>query len=429
VTTSDRPGVRATLRAVRADNDLSLVRDVAATMGNRLALVAIGMVTSVVVARALGPEGRGIFALATALTAVAVQFGNVGLHASNTWAVARDRTLLGPLLGNTLVVSLGLGGLVAGITWAVATSLPGFEVTGVILVLAIASIPVNLAYLLLQNLQLGIQKIRTYNAMELIHRLIVVAVLAIAIAGGWLNPATAVGAGLVAGVVVTSWAAVATARAAGASLRPRTRLLVEHARYGARAYVAALLAYLVLRLDLLLVGALRGATDVGYYSIAVSLAELIYLLPVVVGQMLFPRLSATTDAASRHATVRRASIGIGVAMTTGAAVAAIAAGPAINLLYGAAFAPSIPAFLWLLPGIVFLSIYTILSSYLAAVGMPAISLLTPGLGLSLNLALNLALLPGFGIVGAAIASTVTYGLMLAILVAWFRGPSSVRVPE
>ena len=71
-------------------------------MSTRISLVIVGFVTSVIIARTLGPEGRGMFAMAVTLGAIGVQFTNLGLHGSNTYYASRDTQLLSPLLGNSL---------------------------------------------------------------------------------------------------------------------------------------------------------------------------------------------------------------------------------------------------------------------------------------------------------------------------------------
>ena len=60
------------------------------TYATRILLIGIGLVSAVIVARLLGPQGRGIYAVAAATGALGVQFGNLGLHTSNIYFVARD---------------------------------------------------------------------------------------------------------------------------------------------------------------------------------------------------------------------------------------------------------------------------------------------------------------------------------------------------
>jgi len=64
---------------------------------------------------------------------------------------------------------------------------------------------------------------------------------------------------------------------------------------GVRAYTIAFFGFLLLRIDLLMVKYILGATEAGYYSISQVLAENSMMFPVVVGLLLFPKLSATKE--------------------------------------------------------------------------------------------------------------------------------------
>ena len=73
-------------------------------------------------------------------------------------------------------------------------------------------------------------------------------------------------------------------------------------------------------------------------------------------------------------------------------------------------------FLLLLPGVLALSLESIFMNDLAGRGLPPVVIVVPGVGLALNLALNLVFIPRFGLSAAAAASSIAYGVMLAI--AW-----------
>jgi O-antigen/teichoic acid export membrane protein len=155
---------------------------VAETFGTRILLIGIGLVTSVIVARCLGPEGRGLYAVAATIGAIGVQFGNLGLHASNTFYAARDRTLLPALLGNTVMVTLGFGGFIAVVAWIIFSQWPHLApIQKKLLSLSLAYIPFGIGYMLLQNLLLGIQKIRSYNIVEVINKTLVIFLIGFAI--------------------------------------------------------------------------------------------------------------------------------------------------------------------------------------------------------------------------------------------------------
>ena len=140
------------------------LRNVIGTLGSRAVMVVLRVVTAVIVTRAFGPQGRGLYATAVALSAIGVQVGNMGLHASNTWAVARDRSLLGALIANSLLASLVIGSVMVALLLAIVAIWPGVAPLDLgLLLLALVSIPIGIAYLLLQNLLLGTERIRAYN--------------------------------------------------------------------------------------------------------------------------------------------------------------------------------------------------------------------------------------------------------------------------
>ena len=390
------------------------LQNVIGSLGSKAVLLALSVVTAVTVTRALGPDGRGLFATAVAMSAIGMQLGNLGLHASNTWAVARDRAILGALVANSLLASAIAGGIVIVGILIVAAVWPGsLGLSPDLLALALISIPIGIAFLLLQNLFLGLDRIRAYNGLEIANRAAATLVLvALAIAG----IITAVNA---FAVVVVLWglasllSMVLLMRGRSLRLVPSRTLIFEHARYGIKAYLGALASFLLLRVDVLLVQSMLGSEQTGYYSVAASLADNILLLPIVVGSLLFARLSAIADPVSQWRIARAAAAGLAVVMFAISVLAVFLSEPVIRILFGQAFLPSVNPFIWLLPGLVLLSINLPFMNYFGAIGMPLVVVVGPFLALTINVVLNLGLIPAYGIVGASAASSVAYGSMLA----------------
>jgi Na+-driven multidrug efflux pump len=76
--------------------------------------------------------------------------------------------------------------------------------------------------------------------------------------------------------------------------------------------------------------------------------------------------------------------------------------------------------LWLLPGTVALSGSKILTGYIFSQGRPGLnSLITVG-SLAVTLAADFALIPPFGVSGAAVASSLAYGAHFALALAAYR---------
>jgi len=400
------------------------IRKVGETFVTRVLLIGIGLVTSVIVARILGPEGRGFYAVAITIGAIGVQFGNLGLHASNTYYVAGDRGLLPALAANTIIVSFAVGGVGTVLIWMIFQLWPQMApVRGLLLILSLLWIPFGLAYMLLQNLLIGIQEVRTYNKIELLTKALGLGLIGVLIITGAVGVETLFLVALIVLIIGLFWALLRLRTHIFTLPLPSLTLFKETIRYGSKAYLAALFAFLVLRVNLLMVKYILGAEEAGYYSIAATMADTVYMLPVVIGTILFPKLSAMTHDQEKWAFTRKMAVSVGVVTVVLATFAGLLAGPVVRILFGELFVPAVPAFIWLLPGIVLLSINTCYMNYFASIGMPLITVVSPGLAAIVNIAVNLKLIPWWGIVGASITSVLSYGLMLVasiIYVSYFR---------
>ena len=399
----------------RRVDDLDFVARIAETFATRIVLVFMGLITSVIVARILGPEGRGLYAVAATIGGIGVQFGNLGLHASNTYYVAKDRNLLSSLAANSVLISFVLGGSGAAVTWFFFSIWPKLApVQSVLLGLALIWIPFGLACMLLQNLLLGIQEVRAYNKVELITNIGNVTLIGFLFILGIISVESLFSVGLVALIVTLFWTMWRLRSHFTSIPKPSLALFKDNIVYGFKAYLAALFSFLVLRVDLVMVKYMLDAEQAGYYSIAAAMADMVYMLPVVTGTILFPKLSAMTDATTKWQFTGRLASRLTLVMFFVAGFAALLAKPMLGLLYGEEFLPAVPAFIWLLPGIVMLSSNTILMNYFASIGMPLITVYSPGFALIVNFALNVKLIPKFGIIGASISSVAAYGIMLIL---------------
>jgi len=390
-----------------------LVRDAAETLGTRILLTALGLVSSIVVARTLGPDGRGAFAVAGAVAAIGMQFGNLGLHASNTYYAARDRALLAPLLANALAVSLLGGSCGAGLAWVTLTLWPRLApVGGSLLVLSLASIPVGLAYMLLQNLLLGLGQVRAYNLLEIAGRLMGLALVALALGLQATSVEALFATGLLASFGSLCLAFWRLRSGIAAHLTPSLAVFRQTIGYGLKSYLTSFFMFMVLRSDLLMVKYMLGTQAAGYYSIAAGMADMVYMSALVVNTVIFPHFAAIKEPEAKWDLLKR-TLAVMAALMLALCVPAAALSKFLTgLLFGAAFVPAAVPFIWLLPGIYLLALSGILGSYVASIDIP-LSTVPFSCGIMvLNVILNVALIGHFGITGSAIASSICYGLLI-----------------
>ena len=412
-----------------------LRRNVLETYGTRVLVLVITFATAVVIARELGPTGRGLYAVAVTLGAIGAQFGNLGLHASNVYYVAKDRGLLPALIGNTLGVVF-VASVVAALSGICFAFWPNASpVHGVLLVLALASVPVSLAYLLTQGLLLGVNEVRAYNNIECggkLLALMLICVLALAHLG---TVELFFGATLSSVMVTFLWALLRLRRASGEAPKLSWTVFRRSIGIGARAYTISFFGFLLLRIDLLMVKYMLGATEAGYYSISQVLAENTMMFPVVVGLLLFPKLSALRAREEKLQLANKALLVTAALMLPAVVIAVWAAAPIISMAFGRNFLPAVSPFAWLMPGTYFLGLETVMVQLLNSEGFPPIIVVAWIVDTIVNVALNFWAIPRYGITGASIVSSVCYFLMFLIVAAvvWRRNytrlPAAVCAPN
>ncbi len=413
---------------------MKLLREGAAVLGLRLGQAAAGAGAGLVVARVLGPDGQGRYALGITLlmfVAAAVN-GGVGLAAVPTIrrrpAAARSllRTQALWTVGVTLVAAaLGAlawrtdagAALAARLGWSAATA---------------AAMAGALAALLLSDILtydlLALGRLRTGTAVNLGRGLLQLALLGVALASGVFGLATALvvfAVSQIAGVAVFGWLTARSAgrAAVGAPVR-ETGGLAGLLRAGWQGQLSAVVSLLHMRLALALVAAWHGAQAVGVYSVAVMIGEVLWLLPSAL-QPLLVWSSATDDREAGVATSARA-VRVALAATAAAAcLAAVAAPLLLAAVFGAQYRSAVPALWALLPGIVACAPGAVLAGDFIGRGRSAWNTQASLVTLAVNVGAGLLLIPRHGPLGAAIATSLAYTVGSTVMLARFRKVGSL----
>lgn len=377
-----------------------------------VALIPLSLITSVLIARMLGPEGRGIFAIAFSILAIGVQFGNLGLHTSNTYLVAKDVKSLPQLLANSLVISIGLGGSLAVLTWLIFYFWPSLSpIKGFALTLALGLIPFNLASLLLRNLLLGLQDIKAFNKVELFSKILTLLLLTIVYFLKSVTVEIVFAVGMLSILISCIWAFWSLRKHFTHILPPSFLVFKKSIGYGFKTYLACFFAFLVLRSDLLMINYMLDAGQAGYYSVATTLTDLLYLLPTAIGTILFPKLSSIKSEKDKWAMTQKVMWISGLILIPLILVATLLAHPIILFFYGKSFDPAVAPFMVLCFAIFFYGVNNITSIHLASIGMPWFAVHIWVIASALNIGLNLYLIPAYGVSGAAFSSLICYSMV------------------
>jgi len=373
----------------------------------------IGLVTSVIITRNLGPEGRGIFAMTVIIGAIGVQIGNLGLHGSNTFYVAKNPDTLPSLLGNSILISIVLGSLLVGVAALFFFFYPELApAQGSLLYLGLVWIPPGLAYLLIQNLLLGIQEFHTFNKIELFSKFVFLLLVGLIIFFNISSVTTIFTGSLIALVLSLAWSLRMIYPFLAHRISLSYSMFKRSIHYGIKSYLGSLFAFLLLRIDLLMVNEILGKEEAGWYDISVILAEMIYVLPIVVFTILFPKLCAMENIQNKWQLTKDVGAVLMVAMGIISVLIWFLAGPIIEILYGEAFLAAASVFILLVLGKSVICMSQVFGNFVASINVPWTAIPFGFLLVLINIQLNLIFIEHYGMIGAALASIICFSLLI-----------------
>ncbi len=408
----------------------SLGRNSAARFLADSAGLAFGMVSGIITARWLGPSGKGLFSSLSFLAAMVMQICSLGLGDAAIVLVGQRRATMQHALAVTVFAVICSAAVGMAILWSGAMVAFGsdWDLVRSATVVASAGLPVSLLVYVLgfilaaqerivaSSVVLGVTSGVTAAAMALL-----VAVLSLELPGAVLATVLGPAAGLVLAAVLL--------RRAGLSLRPRAgwAYLRPALRYGVTVEASYLVTVMFLRVDVLVVYSLAGANAAGQYSVALTVAALVGLLPIAISHATFPRMANVEVDEANELTVRAFRFAL-VAAVAGGLLLAAATPLLVPLLFGAAFRPAVAPAMLLIPGSIIWSSQWVLCRAAAARGRPGLLLRSFGLGLVVMGVIDWALVPHLGLVGAALGSAAGPAAGLLLCFRAYRGSSWWPVP-
>jgi O-antigen/teichoic acid export membrane protein len=389
---------------------------IARTAGfNMLVAVASGL-ASVVVARALGPTGRGEYAAIMAWFGISCIIGQMGLPAALCFYVAKDPLRAPDYIATSraMILATGMLALAVGLLVAPVLSRGNPEVASSYrMAFGISVVTyVGIAY----TYALQPRHILAWSVVRTIQPVLTLLILCAL----WLLKLLTLDAALFTLAATTTlqlgWGYWHCRRNALAPGHARFSLLSPLASYGIAQIAALAPATLNAQLDQLVLSQTVAAAVLGRYAIAVSLTCLPIPLVAAIGNIAFPRLAAQsvvteeTEKMQRNAIVASAVIAAAMLLP----LAAVAHWM-VPFLFGTGYRGAVPL-LWILtPGAIFLACGQVAGDLLRGRNRPAVVAWAQGLAAVFTVVLLLALLPIVGVYGAAIASTVAYGAALAAM--------------
>ena len=183
--------------------------------------------------------------------------------------------------------------------------------------------------------------------------------------------------------------------------------------------LAALASVVYFRIDSIMLGILADEKAVGMYCAAYRFMEATFIVPAMLTSAIFPRLAKATGSS---ATLRMAALGLAALASIATVVTYVAAAPLIGALYGTAYVRAGRTLEVLAFTIAPVYVGFLLTQAMIAFEQQNAYLRLTAMGVALNVALNLLLIPGHREVGAAIATLATEVAVVVTAAIWLRRP-------
>jgi len=169
------------------------------------------------------------------------------------------------------------------------------------------------------------------------------------------------------------------------------------------------------KLDIMLISRYQGATEVGLYSAAQQLTNIIPLLIGALSVVILPRLSKMKSRHELMGYLKKASLGLSV-LAAMALLLLPFSSIAINTIFGAKFSQSLDSFKILYIGYVMALIINPISLVIYALNKPKIFTFVNIGQLIASTALNILLIPVYGKIGASFTFLITTFLSGIIII-------------
>jgi len=398
------------------------------TFGAQVGVAFLSLGNVLIVSRYLGPTGRGDIAFLTAIAMISSNLATMGIHEANVNLAGSEPRLRRALAGNSLLLSGIFGALAIGAVVALVLVAPAVAggVDPWLLALTLASFPILVLNTYVRALLQGEYGFSISNATLALPALINVGVNGTLALLGQLTVGLAVGtwiAGQTIATVMMVWYLARRSRGFG---RPNMALVRRTLSFGSRSHVGRVMLLGNYRLDQWILGAIAGPSQLGVYSVAVALAEALFLLPSSLAAVQRPdlvRVSQAEAVRQSSAVFRNALL-----LTAIAGIVLIALAPWIVVgLFGDEFRGATNQLRVLVCGAFGVVALKQLGSALTARQKPSLASLAIGCAFVSTVVLDLLLIPHHGGMGAAIASTVSYTLGgIVVLVIFTRSLGGTR---
>lgn len=405
----------------------SFFKDIFSVGVSKSLIIISGLVTSIIIARVLGPEKNGTISALLVYPSLFMSIGSLGIRQSTTYFLGKNiftetqikravvqiwflTSILSLLICFLLIKYLSKSG--KDLWW---------------IILAVAPIPFTLFNIYNSGIFLGKNEISSFNKINWIPKFVVLVFTILLVIGLELDITGYLIALIIGPLVISLVLLLKNNFVKIFSCKLDWYIIKKMLSLGLVYALALMVINLNYRIDIILLDYISTSYNTGIYSRGVSVTEYLWQIPMLLSTVVFARsaVSKNDNAFSiKVAQLLRLSF-LFIALVS--IVLFLCSDFVIVTMFGKEFIDSAAVFNLLLPGVILLSVFKVVNMDLAGKGKPWISMKAMVPALIVNILLNLIFIPNMGANGAALASTISYSLATILFLVFYSKETNMSL--
>ncbi len=378
--------------------------------------IGLAIITSIVIANSIGPEGQGIYKLAILFPGLLIVFGNVGLGQALIFFTNKKseqkQEILNTLLTTGLIIALALFliGLLILVIFG-ETIFPKVPMS--LLIYGLFATPFLFVNSLIGAVFLSQKNAKIYNFAKIANSVIFLIFLILFMCLNKLDTKlTITGFSLTSLIAFLYLVFLFYKKGNKFRISLDLKIIKESILYGVRIFISQLMVFLQFRFDSFVINYFISPASVGIYAVAATLSEKTWVVSQSVGEMIFPKTASDSDSnTSVEFTIRTFKLVLILTIII-AIILFLVSGFLINLLYPQEYIASVIPFKILLIGSISIGGWRVLINDLYGRNIMKPVIILGCISALINIILGILFIKNFGIIGAAWASSLTYSLTL-----------------
>ncbi len=392
-------------------------------------IILFSLITTIIIARVLGPEKNGVIASLLVYPSLFMAIGSLGIRQSTTYFLGKGIFTEDEI--KRAITQIWLFTTVFSIAVCFVL-IRYFSKSGEnlwLVLLALMPIPFTLFNTYNSGIFLGKNEISSFNKINWIPTALILLVTTILVL--WLSfGISGYLIAIIAGPAFISLVLLFKNKFIKAFSFNFNWVIIKRMLSLGIIYALALLVInLNYRIDVILLDKLSTTFETGIYSKGVSVTEYLWQIPMLLSTVVFARSAVSKNDMAfsiKVAQLLRLSVLI---IAIGALVLFLFSKQIIFLMFGEAFINSVLVLNTLLPGVVLLTVFKVINMDLAGKGKPWVSMKAMVPALIINIVLNILLIPNQGAYGAALASTISYTIAAVLFIHFYSKEVGIKMKE